>query len=52
MPAISNTDLKKVIAYLEDAEKVYSILSSMKIQKFNSRAFMIRGLVKKLERIK
>lgn len=46
---ISKTDLNKVIAYLNDAAKLYEALGVMPVQKYISRAHMIRQLIYKLK---
>lgn len=43
---ISKTDLQKIIAYLNDAAKLYDALP---MQSLKSRAFMIRQLTEKLK---
>lgn len=46
---ISKTDLNKAIAYLNDAAKLYEALGVMPVQKYISRAHMIRQLIYKLK---
>lgn len=46
---ISKTDLQKVIAYLNDAARLYEALGVMPVQKYVSRAHMIRQLTSKLK---
>lgn len=46
MIEISNTDLTKIISYLEDATKLYSALP---MQKCKCRAHMITQLLTKLK---
>ncbi len=46
---ISKTDRQKIIAYLSDAAKLYEALGVMPVQKYVSRAHMIRQLINKLK---
>ena len=46
---ISKTDLQKVIAYLNDAYKLYDALGALPMQAARSRAHMIRQLTAKLK---
>lgn len=46
---ISKTDLQKVIAYLNDACKLYGALGALPMQAARSRAHMIRQLTAKLK---
>lgn len=46
---ISKTDLQKAMSYLADASKLYDALP---MQSMKSRAYMIRQLVAKLQKIK
>ncbi len=47
---ISKTDLQKAITYLSDAAKLYEALGVMPVQKYVSRAHMIRQLIHKLKK--
>lgn len=49
MPDLSNTDLRAVIRYLEDATKLYDALAAIPMQKAACRGHMIRQLVHKLK---
>lgn len=46
---ISKTDIQSVITYLNDAANLYDALGVMPVQKFKSRAHMIRQLTAKLK---
>lgn len=46
---ISKTDLQKVIAYLNDACKLYDALGALPMQAARSRVHMIRQLTTKLK---
>lgn len=46
---ISKTDRQKIIAYLSDAAKLHEALGVMPVQKYVSRAHMIRQLINKLK---
>lgn len=46
---ISKTDASKIIAYLSDAADLYSALGVPPVQKYISRAHMLRELVAKLK---
>lgn len=47
---ISKTDLQKAIAYLNDAAALYEALGVMPVQKYVSRAHMIKQLIHKLKK--
>lgn len=49
---ISKTDLQRAITYLNDAAKLYEALAVPPVQRYVSRAHMIRQLADKLKRIK
>lgn len=46
---ISKTDIRNVITYLNDAASLYEALGVMPVQKYRSRAHMIRQLTSKLK---
>lgn len=45
---VVKTDVQKIIAYLDDAAKLYDALAALPMQKCNSRSYMIRQLTEKL----
>lgn len=46
---VAKTDMQKIIAYLDDAAKLYDALAALPMQKCNSRSYMIRQLTSKLK---
>lgn len=46
---ITKTDLKKAIAYLDDATRLYDALASLPMQMCNCRSHMIKQLTTKLK---
>lgn len=41
---VAKTDMQKIIAYLDDAAKLYDALATLPMQKCNSRSHMIKQL--------
>lgn len=46
---VVKTDVQKIIAYLEDAARLYDALATLPMQKCNSRSYMIKQLTNKLK---
>ena len=46
---VAKTDIQKIIAYLDDAAKLYDALATLPMQKCNSRCHMIKQLTNKLK---
>lgn len=46
---VVKTDLQKIIAYLDDAAKLYDALATLPMQKCACRSYMIRQLTNKLK---
>lgn len=46
---VVKTDVQKIIAYLDDAARLYDALAVLPMQKCNSRSHMIKQLTNKLK---
>lgn len=46
---ITETDLKKIVSYLEDAAKIYDALGVLSMQRARCRSHMIKQLTTKLK---